>query len=356
MQGDLALQLENKQWATVLLSGLLGVMPECDETLHRMIASFDENYARVSELHDLLVGFDTTAYGERAAAVFTRWDKEDGGGPTLPAMQAYAIEYFGLPVDGAEAKAAMLAAVLGEIPNTLQYHGNEHYRKVMFHTIRLLATQIEGNFPYQPLLYKDDMMKLLTAAAIHDLSHEGGDNLRDGIYAPGYMEQRSFDQARPGFDAINLDPDYCKDIEALIFCTDITFVAGDNSPCVRMKKIYKHFFLGGLPEGESVENMLLGKMRRFEDNPRLSIMAMLLHEADIATSAGLTYDQSKIETINIMGECGLDIAGPDVLLKFLNEQLGGTMITPAAQKIFAGSMEDIIQQANHDLQSGIDRF
>ena len=33
-----------------------------------------------------------------------------------------------------------MAALIGEVPNDLQYHGNEHYRKVLFHAIRLMAT------------------------------------------------------------------------------------------------------------------------------------------------------------------------------------------------------------------------
>lgn len=315
---------------------------------------FQKEDQRMREVGDLLFGADIAAYGARATAVFTRWDGE-GGGPPLPVMLAHAAEHFGLPEDSPVMRGAMMAAILAEVPNSLQYHGNEHYRKVMFHTIRLLVTHQSSDFPYQPFLNADDLIKMLIAAAIHDLGHEGGDNLREGIYTPGYMEQQAFDIARPYFEALGLERDFWGEIETVIFCTDITFFAGDNSPCVRMKKIYRHFFMGGV-EGEDIESMMIGKLRLFEESPKLAVMAMMLHEADIATSAGLTYEQSRSETINIMEERGVQNAGPKTLLRFLTEQLDGRMMTPAAQKLFAGEMAAIMQQAEDDIQAGVETF
>jgi hypothetical protein len=355
MRFDLASEPEDDRWALDILEGLKDVIIPHDGLLEQVIAQFPADYERVSAQSNLLTGVDTAGYGECAAAIFNEWDQSNTW-PSLAAMQAFAFEQFNLPFEGVPARAALLAAVLGEVPNELLYHGNAHYRKVMFHTIRLMATQIDGNFPYQPLLYSEDLMKLLIATAIHDLGHEGGDNLRNGIYTPGYMEQKAFDHAREYFETLGLDPDFCRDVEALVFCTDITFIAGDNSPCVRMKKIYRHFFLGGLSDADEIENMLMGKMRRFEDNPRLAITAMLLHEADIATSAGMTYETSKAETIKIMLERELDIAGPKVFLKFMNEQLGGAMVSPAAQQIFGAQMDKIMKQASADLDQGVERF
>ncbi len=355
-------------WALGVLEGLASLIPAVkpheasvdaavlSQHLGGLIDDFQKDYDRLHDVSGLLFDPDIAAYGARTTTVFNRWDEEEGGGPTLPAFLAHAIEQFDLPREGIEIRAAMMAAVLAEIPNDLLYHGNEHYRKVMFHTIRLLAIQRQQNFPGQPELNDQDMMQMLIAATIHDLGHEGGDNLRDGIYTPGYMEQKAFDMMRPYFEALGLDRDFWGDIETIVFCTDITFMAGDNSPCVRMKKIYRHYFLNDLPADEDVETMILGKLRRFEDNPRLALMAMLLHEADIATSSGLSYEQSRTETINIMRERDLDIAGPGVLLRFLSEQLHGRMMTPAAQKLFGAQMAVIMQQAEADLRDGTERF
>lgn len=319
--------------------------------LEELQAVFEGDYGRVSDVRELLLGDDIAAYGTRAAAVFSRWEGE-GGGPTLPAMLTHAIEHFGLDPAAPETRAVMMSGVLAEMPNGLQYHGNEHYRKVLFHAIRLIAAHNAMFTKADParLLNKGQIAELLCAACIHDLGHEGGDNLRDGVYTPGQMEQLAFDIARPYYEALGLDRDRMGEIETMVFCTDITFFAGDNSPCIRMKKIYKHYFWGD--NSEDVSMMMMGKLRRYEDNPHLIQMAMMLHEADVGTSAGLSYEHTVKETINIIEERGLKTAGPGTVLAFLREQLGETMFTEAAKQLFGPVMAIVIEQAQQDIQRG----
>ena len=316
-----------------------------------LCAVFAADYGRVADVYELLLGEEIAAYGMRAATVFSRWEKE-GGGPTLPALLVHAIEYFGLDAESAGVRAAMISGVLAEMPNNLQYHGNEHFRKVLFHAVRLMATHNRLFAKEDParILGSEQITVLLCAACIHDLGHEGGDNLRDGVYTPGQMEQRAVDIARPYYDYFGLDRDRIGEIETMVFCTDITFFAGDNSPCIRMKKIYKHIFWGD--DSEDVSMMMMGKLRRYEDNPRLVLMAMMLHEADVGTSAGLSYEHTVKETINIIEERGLKTAGPRTVLAFLREQLGETMFTEAAKQIFGPVMAIVIEQAEQDILRG----
>lgn len=368
MHQELAIQGTTRHWAMDALADLKEVISavkphesgvSAEELLVRLdtlITQFPGDYDRLQDVADLLFSAETAAYGARATAVFNRWEQEDDGGPSLPAFVALAVDRFNLQADGPESRSALMAAVLAEIPNDLLYHGNEHYRKVMFHTIRLLATHRQGHFAGLPDLDDMDVLKVLIAATIHDLGHEGGDNLREGIYTPGYMEQKAFDMMRPYFETLGLDREFWGDIETIIFCTDITFFAGDNSPCARMKKIYRHHFLHDLPDDVDVGMMMIGKLRRFENSPRLALMAMLLHEADIATSSGLSYEQSRAETISIMEERGMTTAGPKVLLRFLIEQLNGCMITPAAQLLFGKELADIMKQAEDDLRAGVESY
>lgn len=320
-----------------------------EQRLNELEACFEADYGRVGEVHELLFGKDITAYGARASTVFSRWE-EEGGGPTLPAMAAQAIEYFGIGPGSAQAAALFMAATLAEIPNHLQYHGNEHYRKVLFHAIRLVVAHNNIFKGTEHALSGDDITVLLTASCIHDLGHEGGDNLKEGVYAPGYMEQRALDLALPYLEAVGLDRELVGQIETIVFCTDITFFAGENSPCLRMKKLYKHFFWGD--DSEDVSMMMMGKLRRYEDNPKLVRMAMLLHEADVGSSAGLSYEQTIKETINIMEERGLKIAGPQTVLAFLREQLGETMFTEAAKQVLGPVMATVIDQAAQDTLRG----
>lgn len=320
-----------------------------DQSIESLRQVYDKDYQRLAVVEDLLFSEKTDLFGEQVTEAFTKWEDE-GGGPTLTAMVGHAIEKFDLDINDACVKAAFLAAILAEIPNGLQYHGNEHYRKVLFHGIRLIATHnsiFEGT---NRVITKDQIAELLTGSCIHDLGHEGGDNLREGVYTPGKMEQYAFDLARPYFEALGVNKDQLGDIETIVFCTDITFFAGDNSPCIRMKKIYKHYFWDD--DREDVSMMMMGKLRRYEDNPRLVLMAMILHEADIATSAGLSYEQTVRETINIMEERGVQSAGPKTVLAFLREQLGETMFTEASKQLYGEVMMKVIKQAEEDIERG----
>lgn len=318
----------------------------------KLLGVFHKDMARLDEVSDLLFGDDITAYGERCTAVFDRWEKE-GGGPSLTAMMAQAVNHFSLDVAAASIRAAFVSAVLSEIPNTLQYHGNEHYRKVLFHAIRLIAAHNQMPDSTE-ILNRDDIALLLTAACIHDLGHEGGDNACEGVYTPGFMEQKAFDMARPYLEGCDVSSDYLGEMETIVFCTDITFFAGDNSPCVRMKKIYKHYFWDD--DSEDVSLMMMGKLRRYEDNKKLVLMAMFLHEADVATSAGLSYERTIAETVAFLGERGITQAGPRTVLAFLRDQLGETMFTQAGKALFGSVMTDVIAQAEQDILSGRETF
>lgn len=322
-------------------------------TYDRVVDGYDREYDRVARLDAVLFGKEISTYGAQAAAIFQAWEK-DGGGPFLPAIVGYAIDRMDLDAAQPIVKAALFSAVLAEYPNGLQYHGNEHYRKVLFHAIRLMATHNHIHAGTGNVLNSIRAATLLTAACIHDLGHQGGDNAREGVYTPGFMEQRAIDIARAYFDALGVGRDEIGEIETMVFCTDITFFAGDNSPCVRMKKIYKHFFWDD--QNEDVSMMMMGKLRRFEDNPKLVLMAMMLHEADVATSAGLSYEQTVKETINIMEERGLKVAGPRTVLAFLREQLGETMFTESSRQIFGVVMGEVIRRAEADIERGRKTF
>jgi hypothetical protein len=324
------------------------------ETAKRISKGFSADYNRVAEIDDLLFGEDVAAYGERCATVFSRWEEDEGGGPSLLSLLVRAWEHFGLPDDDALVKAGVISSILAEIPNELQFHGNEHYRKVLFHVIRMIKTQNVLHKDDEWTLNREEISILMIAGTIHDLGHEGGDNMRDGIYTPGYMEQKAIDIAMPYYEAVGMKDENRKVLETLVFCTDITFFAGDNSPCFRMRKIYEYYFVD--QSNDSVLDYMMGKLRPFDDNPKVSLIAMMLHEADIGTSAGLTYERSIIETINIMEERFVQTAGPRVLMAFLQEQLEGSMKTESGAALFGPGMEIIKEDAMQDFQSGRETY
>ena len=101
---------------------------------------------------------------------------------------------------------------------------------------------------------------------------------------------------------------------------------------------------------------MLGKLRLFGEDPKLTLMAVILHEADIASSAGLSYEQTVIETINIMEERGISTAGPKTVLVFLREQLGETMFTQAGKQLFGKVMAEVIARAEREFAEGRKTF
>ena len=324
-----------------------------EQTIDKCRAAFAEDEQRMAAYTEVLYGEDYDTFGEKTTAIFSEWE-EAGGGPILPAMVASAIREFNLDMNKPLVKASLLAAIMAEYPNELQYHGNEHYRKVLFHVLRLMSVHNAMFDGTNRKLTNPHIAILLIGACVHDLGHEGGDNLRDGMYTPGHMEQFAMNLSRPYFEELGVDSDSFGELETIVFCTDITFFAGDNSPCVRMKKIYRHYFWDD--DREDVSMMMMGKLRRFEDNPRLSLMAMILHEADVATSAGLSYEQTIKETIAIMEERGLKIAGPKTVLAFLREQLGETMFSEASKRLYGRVMIEVIRHAEADIERGRETF
>lgn len=315
---------------------------------------FVKDYNRVTEYKDILFGAKTDNYGDVVTKIFSEWDDEDGG-PTAPAFIAHAIEHYKLDTDSSIVQCLFASALLAEYPNKLQYHGNIHYRKVIFHTLALTAKNNELNEGKSDMFMNaDELAIMLISACIHDLGHVGGDNLSDGVYKPGAMEQLAFDLARPYFERLDLDKGFIGAIETIVFCTDITFNAGENSPCVRMKYIYRYHYLD--EKDRDIEMMTLGKLRRYEENPKLSFMAILLHEADIGSSAGLSYEQTIKESINIMEERASKKAGPNSVLAFLKEQLGETMFTDAGKALFGPVMSDVIAKAQEDVARGRKTF
>lgn len=323
------------------------------EALDQVCSRFVADRALVEDAANVLFGSDITAYGTRAASIFSRWEGLDGQGPSAVALLDVAIEKLVPDMDPLQKQMLLLAGVLAEVPNECQYHGNFHYRKVLFHAIRMAA--LHQQLGDEALSFTDDdLFILMLAATIHDLGHEGGDNLRDGVYTPGYMEQRAFDIAYPYFEEMGLPKDICNPMKTAIFCTDITFFAGENSPCVRLKMIHDHMF--GVKEQDDISLLTMGKLGLLADNPKLVRLAVILHEADIASSAGLTYEQTEKETIDIIEERGLKTAGPGIVLNFIREQLDCRFLSPEGKALFEMPMQAIIELAEDDYQGGRETF
>jgi len=93
-------------------------------------------------------------------------------------------------------------------------------------------------------------------------------------------------------------------------------------------------------------------IRALEKDPSLTTLCMLLHEADIATSAGVTYNVTKFETSLIMEEFKDDKAYPADVINFLEQICQRCFLTDGGLKLFSSNMARIYTLAEQDVENG----
>lgn len=272
------------------------------------------------------------------------------GTPSLVALGVFAMRGFKIN-DPDLQRLVLAAAVLGEIDNNLPYHSNMHYRKVMFQIMRMTAVY---NGIYQGTSRAFDERQialLLTAACIHDVAHDGKGNTLKGVYIPHRLEQNSYDIVAPVFDALgNRGEHDLGMIRVMLLCTDVTPFKDQGNAVNQAKAAYRYHFLSGknMMEGLNLDDDL----RYLEKCPAMSAMALMIHEADIATSAGLHYDITKYETGLLMLEVSDGTARPEHVINFLNDVCNRQMLSEVGQQLFAANLARIYALAEDDFKAG----
>lgn len=281
----------------------------------------------------------------QVAALFRSWHLESGG-PSLPAMILAAADAFEIDGETPSLKAALVAGLLGEWANALPYHGNVHYKKVLFHAIRLAAAHNEIHEGTDRVLKPGQIALLMAAAAVHDLGHDGKGNGFGETYVRSRLEQYACDLARPYLYAAGFGPMQYDDLETMILCTEVTPIDSPKNPMRQMKTMWRHCFEG------AERPVLEGKLRRLYDRPDLVLMAMILHEADLATSAGMTYDATKFETVLFRAEMGFPDARPWHVMSFIENVCDGRFMTEAGRALMDKNLQAIMEAARQDYNAG----
>ncbi|MEM7650701.1 MAG: hypothetical protein AAF204_01290 [Pseudomonadota bacterium] len=276
-----------------------------------------------------------------------------GEAPSLVGMVAGACEHFEITKPDC-VQSILMAAVLGEVENDLPYHNNLHFKKVMLQLIRLISVH---NVIYKGTarsLDEDDVTLLLVGGAIHDLGHDGLGNTVKGVFYPGRLERQSFDFAKPYLQATGMSDEQLSDLKVAILTTDVAPLGNVTNSMHQMKAAYRYHFLG---ESEQHEMLNLSEdLKPLENNPKLSTMACLLHEADIATSAGLDYGVTQFETCIYSKEIGGEEAYPSQVLDFLNKVCQRKFLSDAGQKLFGANMARIYALAEEDERNGNEAY
>ena len=261
--------------------------------------------------------------------------------PSLTALVYMGTTNFGIDLETADAKVALTSATLGEIPNSLPFHNNAHYRKVLMSIIRQVAIHND--------LYRDtkwelgarDIALLMTAANIHDFMHDGNET---GEH-PLRLERQSFDLAKPFLIEAGADEDFLKDLETIVLSTYVRPFGQPEAPSNQMKAAYRHYF-----DGQGAAPELSDDMKRLHDNPKLCLMAALFHEADLMPSLVFGYTQAKAEHMAFSEEAGLT-PSPEAQINFMKSVADG-FITKAGQAN-SENFDTTLQAFKQDLDAGI---
>ncbi len=269
---------------------------------------------------------------------------------TLNDLILFALDELGFKAEDQElVKPLLVASVLGELPHRLAYHNTEHFRKVLHHAIRLVFADMNSAREKGPSLRKEQIVLLMIAACIHDIGHDGTSNVQSGQYDPGRLELRSFGMAEPYLAAAGLSEGALSYLRTMILCTDASRPDNPSCPLSQLKAAYQHHFSepGGKPEHSA--GQVFAFLRNRKD---LTLLSMYLHEADIMSSAGVSYERTRCETIQFKLERGEGQARPSDVLEFFDTICRGGFLTPAGKSLAQKPYESIRAAVELDFQNG----
>ncbi len=288
----------------------------------------------------------------KTSVIYVENLKDHENASDLTSMVIYAMKKLGV-IDHDMVQAVILASILGEISNRLEYHNNAHYRKVLLQTLNLIVTHNQIFEETQRELSQRQCALLLIAACIHDLAHDGLGNTIKGVFTQGRAEMISFREAEPFLRGAGLSNKECNTLKTLILCTDVNPLGDPANLNNQMKSAYKKHILRGMQNERLNLDPIIADL---EDNADLSVMGLLLHEADIATSAALSYDVTKYETSLYQMEINGAPARPSHILKFLESICHRQFISDAGQRLYAASAARIYALAEKEVEQGDEVF
>jgi len=279
---------------------------------------------------------DAAAIGESLAAFY----RHLAGQPPQTAPLWHAC-LNGLQVDPAlplcnAGHAIAVALDAGHYAGVAQgYHNRVHYVEVLLNAAHCLFCHQQDPAPPLRLTMPEQAM-LLFAALSHDLAYQPGGN-RDsaGTILPCQQEQIAVRVFTPYLVAQQVEADTIATIQGMVYCTDVSKLpSGCNAH--RLLQAALPNPVGYVPDyaGWSAATLatVAAPLNRVLANPRTCFLAALLADADILSSAGLTYAYSVAQSQKLAKEWGQSTALPDVLGNLCH------FLQPLAQKGFLTSL------------------
>jgi hypothetical protein len=198
------------------------------------------------------------------------------------------------------------------------YHNSQHFCEVLLSALCL--SQLSD-------LTKAEQAQLLVAALGHDFHHDGGTERR----VPFQQEGVAVSAVTPYLQAAAVPADQQRRVAALILSTEISTGMPFANRC------YRHFFGGAArPETPRCEE----RLAPLGSDPRLALQAVLLTEADVLPSVGLTVEYGERYQMKLSREWGRPL-GPADKLHFLENVFGEF----TASRFFSPNLERLKQAA-----------
>ncbi len=293
---------------------------------------------------------DSDDLARNNAELLRRWHSMETP-PSLVALCVMAVETFHLSFSEEEQKRLLVAAILGEVENPLAYHNTLHYKKVLLQLLQLISVHNSIYEGTPRALNPSQIALMMTAACIHDLGHDGKGNTIKGFHEPGRLERRSCATAGYYFAACGCgDEQTMMILRAMIVATDVSPLGDVANPMNQMKSAYRRHYFDTASRATPLN--LDPDLKQIERDEALALMALLLHEADIATSAGLDYEVTKFETALYRLEIGDHDPRPQQVIDFLNDVCQRRMLSDAGQQLYAANMARIYALAEQDVRNG----
>lgn len=196
------------------------------------------------------------------------------------------------------------------------YHNRQHTCEVMLCTLLLARQQHLG---------PAEQARVLFAALIHDFRHDGGTNGR----AAFRLEQGAIAAARPFMVKAGMDALEIERIAALVLATDL----GTGAPFARRCLVH-HDRPGHrprlTPSGAAPE-----PLARLATDPALALQAVLVSEADLLPSVGLTPAYARRCQGRLAQENRLVVPGAAATRAFLNTHVPRLLVA----RFFAPNLE-----------------
>ena len=319
------------------------------KTYDIVLTEFDDQYLRALDDIDYIFGGqdDVACQTEETINLLKKWEQKDYP-VCMAAIIAASAEKLGFSEQD-YISPLLMASVLAGVPNAQEYHNNLHFRKVVLHVVRMIVVHNKIFAGTRNILDKKKMAMLMIAAAIHDLGHKGEGNIIDRKYHMAKVEQRSFDIAQPYLKATGLSGDILQDIRIMLMATDASPFGDPISPTNQARRAFEYHY-GSAEEENGLD--LAGDLEILEKRSDLSLLCLMLHEADIMNSAGVSYEITRGESIAISKEIGREHALPEDTLLFLEKICASQMLSDAARYLGDDNLKAILQSVVADYENG----